>query len=140
MKLSISTKVFLGFIVVLLVFGFSSLYTVVRTGEIRDRVVLLREGIVPIEKEVQKATEELVSLRGLLMQRKPRKGVLNRLDERLTLKPKDPFQLFSKIEKRADVVLREAESLNLANRRLVQLDEGLSGLRMGTVLLFGLLV
>ena len=132
MKFSISTKVFLGFIVVLLVFGFSSLYTVVRTGEIRDRVVLLREGIVPIEKEVQKATEELVSLRGLLMQRKPRKGVLNRLDERLASKQKDPFQLFSEIENRADVVLQEAESLNLGNRRLLQLDEGLSGLRRGT--------
>ena len=131
MKISISTKVFLGFIVVLLVFGFSSLYTVVRTSEIRDRVVLVREGIVPIEKNIQRATEELVALRGLLMQRKPRERTLTRVKERLEMERKSYFDLVNNLQIRSEEVAREAEELNLDNSRLSNLSSSLAAIREG---------
>jgi len=131
MKISISTKVFLGFIVVLLVFGFSSLYTVVRTSEIRDRVVLVREGIVPIEKNIQRATEELVTLRSLLMQRKPRERTLNRVKERLEMDRKSYFDLVRNLQNRSREVSKEAEQLNLDNSRLSRLSSSLERIREG---------
>ena len=131
MKISISTKVFLGFIVVLLVFGFSSLYTVVRTSEIRDRVVLVREGIVPIEKNIQRATEELVTLRSLLMQRKPRERTLNRVKERLEMDRKSYFDLVRNLQNRSREVSKEAEQLNLDNTRLSRLSSILERIREG---------
>lgn len=51
MRFSISTKVFFGFVVVILTFGFSSLYNSVRTSQLGDTVVFLRREIFPLKEQ-----------------------------------------------------------------------------------------
>lgn len=122
MRISISTKIFLGFIVVLLVFGFSSLYSVLRTSEIRDRVVLIREGIVPIEKDIQRLSERLGQVRSSLLQRTPRKGVLLRLGNRLSPENFTPFSDLKRAQARVRRVAEQTAELRLSTKNLLVVE------------------
>lgn len=61
MRLSISTKVFLGFAVVIATFGLSSVYGLLRIASLRENIVFIRAGVLPV---VDRARELSQSLRG----------------------------------------------------------------------------
>lgn len=131
MRISISTKVFLGFIVVLLSFGFSSVYNVLRTSEIRDSVSLVREGIVPFEKETNRISDELSKFKKLLMQRRPRKKMLEKVEEYLSNQGQSLFSDLKGLESRVGMVATQANKLNMGGNRLFQIQKIILTIRKG---------
>ena len=107
----------------LLIFGFSSLYSVLRTSEIRDRVVLIREGVVPIEKDIQRLSERLGQIRSSLLQRTPRKGVLLRLGSRISPENFSPFSDLKRVQARVRKVTEQTAALRLSTENLLAVED-----------------
>lgn len=61
MRLSISTKIFFGFVAVILAFGASGLYSFSRTAGLRENVVFLRKGAFPLKEGFLRLEEKLRS-------------------------------------------------------------------------------
>ncbi len=132
MRVSISTKVFIGFVVVLISFGFSSLYNLIRTSELRESIVLVREGILPLEKEVIQIEENVRSFYKSLMQRRPRSQTLDKFRDRLPNFQPYLFSALIDLERKILEVVEESAHLDVDRNGLRELGESISRIRTGT--------
>lgn len=59
MRLGISTKVFLGFAAVIASFGISSVYGLLRIAALRENIVFIRAGVLPVADQVRDLSQSL---------------------------------------------------------------------------------
>ena len=97
MRVSISTKVFLGFVAVLVSFGLSSMYNLYRTGQLRENMAFMREGVLPLEKDLIHVEESLRSYYKDVLAHNRRPRALEKLRYQL---PKLHPKLFETLDKK----------------------------------------
>jgi len=128
---SLSTKIFLGFAIVIFAFGSVALYGIYRMHDLRRNIQLVRRGVVPLtadlaavlrdlkvyEEELSRTSQrDLVRLRSYFPNFKPFVGI-ERAGKRIAT-----------IERRFKLEAREKAFLSKLNRRLVDLQSA-TGLR-----------
>ena len=59
MKLSLSTRIFLGFIIVVLAFGAASVYTVIRMTELQRSVTVVWQEVMPVSTDLKELSRRL---------------------------------------------------------------------------------
>jgi signal transduction histidine kinase len=71
MRLSITTKIFLGFAVVIASFGVVSLYSIVRMQTLGENVRFIREGVIPARDALRELHSEMKGFEEALGRRRP---------------------------------------------------------------------
>ena len=96
MRLSISTKIFLGFAVVIVAFGSACAYTIYRMNALRESMAVVWQDVVPVTRSLRSASRRLRAPEEFLTLRRPSDGeFMHRLLP--TLKP---FEKLEDIEAR----------------------------------------
>lgn len=100
MRLSLSTRIFLGFIVVVLAFGAASVYTVVRMTELQRSVTVVWQEVMPVSTDLKELSRRLRSPEEFLTVRRPSdQQWIERLLPRV-----DPFRHLEEVEARLDAI------------------------------------
>lgn len=134
MRISISTKVFLGFAVVIGTFGVSSLYGLFRIATLRENIVFIRAGVLPVNDNLRDLNQNLRGFTEALDRRRQ-----TDLEWQRTYLPN--LRVYERIERLRASIARMASELALAEpdrEYLRELSERVSALRTGTDLYNGL--
>ena len=134
MRISISTKVFLGFAVVIGTFGVSSLYGLFRIATLRENIVFIRAGVLPVNDNLRDLNQNLRGFTEALDRRRQ-----TDLEWQRTYLPN--LRVYDRIERLRASIARMASELALAEpdrAYLRELSERVSALRTGTDLYVGL--
>ncbi len=127
MKLSVSTRIFLGLTVVIVAFGSACVFTIFRMTLLRDSVTLIWEEVMPVASQMKALSRQLNAPEEFLELRKPSDaGWLARL-----LPSLQPFQHLRTLEARLDRLAdtktlppEGRDALSAASQRLRSFREG----------------
>ncbi|MCB9727613.1 MAG: HAMP domain-containing protein [Deltaproteobacteria bacterium] len=131
MKLSVSTRIFLGFTVVIVAFGSACAYTIFRMTLLRESVTLIWEEVMPVASQMKDLSRQLRAPEEFLDLRRPSDAVwLARL-----LPSLQPFQHLRTVEARLDRLVEtpalpaeDRETLSAVSQALEDFRQG-DGLR-----------
>ncbi len=119
-------------------FALASLYNIHRTAQLRENITFLREGVLPVEKELVRVEETLRSYhRDVLGQSRRRSASLERLSEQIPRVNQHVFERFSQVE---EGIREMVENLTLSEEdrsSLEGLAERVSSLEEGSLLARG---
>lgn len=104
MRLSVSTKIFLGFAVVILAFGSACAYTIYRMSALRESVTVIWEEVVPVSSRLRSLSRRLRAPEEFLALKRPSDAAwLQRL-----LPTLEPFEQLRDVEERLTRLTRQA--------------------------------
>lgn len=130
MKLSLSTRIFLGFIIVVLAFGAASAYTVVRMTELQRSVTVVWQEVMPVSTDLKELSRRLRSPEEFLTVRRPSdQQWIERLLPRV-----DPFRHLEEVEARLDAIASNPELPSADVAPLAKVAERLRSFRTGPTL------
>lgn len=127
MTLSISTRIFIGFTVVIIAFASTCAYTIYKMNELRQTVTLLWEEVMPVSEQLKELSRKVTAPSAFLELEQPRDAQwLARL-----LPSTDPFRHTRRIERRLNQ-LGDHPLLPLADQSTMKGSaEALRALRTG---------
>ncbi len=130
MKLSLSTRIFLGFIVVVLAFGAASVYTVIRMTELQRSVTVVWQEVMPVSTDLKELSRRLRSPEEFLTVRRPSdQQWIERLLPRV-----DPFRHLEEVETRLDAIASNPQLPSADVAPLAKVAERLRTFRKGPTL------
>jgi signal transduction histidine kinase len=132
LRFGISTRVFFGFVIVIVAFALASLYNIHRTAQLRENITYLREGVLPVEKELVRVEETLRSYhRDVLGQSRRRSASLERLADQIPRVNAHVFERFSQVEEGIRKMVtnltlspNDRDALQLLAERVSRLQDG----------------
>ena len=131
MKLSVSTKIFLGFAVVIVAFGSASTYSIYRLNEHRESVAIIWQEVNPMSLELRRKLREVRAQDEYLAgtQRNSDIEYLQRALPKLQV-----FEKFKEIEDRISEIVSREKLGDSDTTRLLAVKEELQAFRTGTEL------
>ena len=130
MRLSVSTKIFLGFTVVIIAFGSACAYTIYRMTTLRESVTVVWEEVMPIASQLKDLSRRLRAPEEFLDLRRPTDPQwLTRL-----LPTLDPFAHTERLEERLEQLTRRSILTEPDSARLRTVLDELRGFRQGPAL------
>ena len=129
MKLSVSTKIFLGFAVVIIAFGSASTYSIYRLNEHRESVAIIWQEVNPMSLELRRKLREVQAQDEYLggTQRNSDIEYIQRALPKLKV-----FEKFREIERRIDNVLSRGKLGGTDKQSLLGVKKELVAFREGT--------
>ncbi|MCA9517602.1 MAG: HAMP domain-containing protein, partial [Myxococcales bacterium] len=133
-SLSVATKVFLGFAVVIVAFGATCAYTLLTMGELRQTVTVVWKEVIPISNQLKTLSRQLKNAEEFLALKRPSdlQWIQNILP---SLEPFNGPQGLLNAATRLDALATGGEALSDADRReLAAIAERLTGFADGKAL------
>ena len=128
LKISVATKIFFGFIVVVCAFSSSSLYTIYRMNEFSASVTIVWEEIQPIQRRLDRLSDKLRGVEQLVADNRPgNTSFLQKL-----LPPLRPFEELRKIESSIQEAMENPAVAPIDKSALERVHESLGKFRSGS--------
>ena len=128
MKLSVSTRIFLGFALVIIAFVSAYTYTLIQSKALRESFMVTWQGIAPIATELKELSRGVREPQEFLELRRPSDAhYLHQFLPR-------PFERFRDVESKLRTLVELSDVVASDRRRLVKAADRLKGFRLGSEL------